>query len=239
MIGVRDPKLFDSIVYKLTDSGSNSAGSKSSSGSSGSNNWFSSSSSSSSKVRSILLDTTCAQAHTESLLSTMTNSDKNSNILRKTIESLQHMLSQLNSNGFTVHINRSSTIRSSSSSSKSHSDINKSLSEYYQNLLLIKFVLSPSLPTSLSHCEWEALAAGAIPIVDAATITHPSIRALYEGLPVLYINSWSEVTFSYLQSQYDLLTSSSSDSVSMSKSIEKIYFPYWLDKLTKHLISGM
>lgn len=169
----------------------------------------------------------------------MTNSDKNSNILRKTIESLQHMLSQLNSNGFTVHIKSSSTIRSSSSSNKSHSDINKSLSEYYQNLLLIKFVLSPSLPTSLSHCEWEALAAGAIPIVDAATITHPSIRALYEGLPVLYINSWSEVTFSYLQSQYDLLTSSSSDSVSMSKSIEKIYFPYWLDKLTKHLISGM
>lgn len=215
-MGVRDTQTFDSAVFQSSQSGGitgrNSAVRRSA--------YRSKSPKTKNSKRSVLLDTTCAREYTESVLSGSSGTD--AKVSRQAAESITKILDQLKSNGFSNDI---STIGRSKSP-------NKDLEEYYRSLLTVKFVLSPSLQTALSNCEWEALAAGSIPVLDAKTIAHPSIRALYDGLPILYVHSWSEVTPTYLETQYEIMTGGS------TTTMEKAFFPYWLDKLTKHLISG-
>ena len=71
------------------------------------------------------------------------------------------------------------------------------------------------------HRTWEALLLGSIPIVKTSTLD-----PLFEDLPVLIVNDWSELMQDFLTTQYE----------QMSKKLyntEKIYAQYWIDKIKK------
>jgi hypothetical protein len=50
--------------------------------------------------------------------------------------------------------------RSDSDTATTRTVYRRVLYSYYQQLSRYKFALSPSSPQQLTHCEWEALAAG-------------------------------------------------------------------------------
>ena len=66
------------------------------------------------------------------------------------------------------------------------------------------FVASPFGNGMDCHRTWEALCLGAIPIVKA-----PCFRSLFEGLPVLVVNQWSDVTASLLRETVETFRSAS------------------------------
>lgn len=69
---------------------------------------------------------------------------------------------------------------------------------YFSTLPNVKFLISPEGNGIDCHRTYEALLAGAIPIVE----DHPGIRAKYEGCPVLFTKDYSEITEEYLRNIY-------------------------------------
>lgn len=65
----------------------------------------------------------------------------------------------------------------------------------WTNMVHFKYVLSPHGNGLDCHRTWEALILGCIPIVRTSPLD-----PLFEGLPVLIINEWSEVTQELLDS---------------------------------------
>jgi hypothetical protein len=61
--------------------------------------------------------------------------------------------------------------------------------ENWKKMSRFAFVLSPFGMGMDCHRTWEALCLGCIPIVKA-----PHFQPLFEGLPVLLVNEWSEIT---------------------------------------------
>jgi len=61
--------------------------------------------------------------------------------------------------------------------------------EYFQKLKKVEFVVSPAGKGLDTHCTWEALLAGCIPIVP-----HSTLDPVFADLPVWLINDWVEVT---------------------------------------------
>ena len=72
---------------------------------------------------------------------------------------------------------------------------------YTDSLLDTKFVFSPMGSGVDSSRHWEALVAGAIPILDRT----PEMEGLLSQLPAVLVSDWSEVTPSFLQEQYESL----------------------------------
>jgi hypothetical protein len=66
---------------------------------------------------------------------------------------------------------------------------------------------------------WEAIALGAIPIVE-----HTFIDPLLEDLPVLIIDDWNKITQAFLEERFEALK---------KRSREKAFFPYWEEKIRK------
>ena len=64
----------------------------------------------------------------------------------------------------------------------------------WNQILRCAFVASPFGQGMDCHRTWEALCLGAIPIVKA-----PHFSAMFSGLPVLIVNSWSDVTENLLR----------------------------------------
>ncbi len=60
------------------------------------------------------------------------------------------------------------------------------------------FVISPHGNGVDCHRTWEALALGCVPIVRTSPLD-----ALYEGLPVLIVSNWCEVTADFLRRHID------------------------------------
>ena len=60
----------------------------------------------------------------------------------------------------------------------------------------------------------------------------PIHRALYTNLPVLFVDDWSAVTRSFLESAWEA-NFSRSKRVERGFRIEKSYLPYWLFEITK------
>lgn len=87
--------------------------------------------------------------------------------------------------------------------------------EYLQDLLSVRFVLSPRGNGLDCHRTWEALYMGAIPIVKES-----HMDSVFEGLPVLIIKNWEHLTEEYLQNAYQVM---------MQKvySTDKLYAAYW------------
>lgn len=92
---------------------------------------------------------------------------------------------------------------------------------YVGELLNATFVASPRGNGPQNHRDFEALIAGAIPLVDY----HPRLAPMWEGLPVIQVRNWLEITPSYLRGMWAKMHTQEFD-------LAKAYFPYWLHRLT-------
>lgn len=63
--------------------------------------------------------------------------------------------------------------------------------EYIERLLQSKFVFSPRGFGQQNYREWEAMVAGAVPLIDTPPPTHAE---LYAGLPYVAVSDWSKIT---------------------------------------------
>jgi hypothetical protein len=88
----------------------------------------------------------------------------------------------------------------------------------WSNMVKYKFVLSPPGNGIDCYRTYEAIALGCIPIIKSSPLD-----SLYEGLPVIIINDWSEVTSELLEKEYNY---------NMEIYSEKMYLQYWIDKIT-------
>ena len=96
----------------------------------------------------------------------------------------------------------------------------KSFDEYLSDLSKSVFVASPRGHGLDCHRTWEALLLGCYPIV----ITSP-LDPLFENLPVVIVKQWSDATQTLLfqkQREFDQRT---------DWEYEKLYAPYWFDKV--------
>lgn len=91
----------------------------------------------------------------------------------------------------------------------------KSFENYMKDLKNSMFVLSPRGNGLDCHRTWEALLAGAIPVVKSSVLDK-----IYEDLPVMIVDDWKTVKFqdfkNYLKSLNKKIIN-----------LEKIYFEYW------------
>jgi len=88
----------------------------------------------------------------------------------------------------------------------------------WNNIIKYTFVLSPFGNGMDCHRTWETLCLGSIPIIKA-----PNFKALFEDLPVLIVNNWSEVT-------EDLLNTTIMNFKSKIFNYEKLNLEYWKNK---------
>jgi hypothetical protein len=86
------------------------------------------------------------------------------------------------------------------------------------------FVLSPHGNGMDCHRTWEALILGCIPIVKTS-----SIDSLYDDLPVLIVNSWSDISSTLLE--YTVQTFSREQS---KFNYDKLALSYWTEKINSH-----
>jgi hypothetical protein len=74
-----------------------------------------------------------------------------------------------------------------------------SAEEYFTFLPKYKFVISPEGNGVDCHRHYEALMAGCIPIIEY----NPIIIQKYAGLPILYTQTYQEITKEYLEAKYE------------------------------------
>lgn len=94
-----------------------------------------------------------------------------------------------------------------------------SRSEMFKKMAQYKFVVSPFGNGLDCHRTWEALALGCIPIVRSS-----GLDPLFEGLPVIIVNDWSELTREKLDSF-----------IPDASQIEKLQLEYWMRRLNSYL----
>lgn len=95
----------------------------------------------------------------------------------------------------------------------------KSFHDYLMDIAISKFVLSPRGVGLDCHRTWESLLMGSIPILRTS-----SLDPLFENLPVLIINDWSEITEEFLEKKYA--------EIKLKKfNFDKLYAPYWINKI--------
>jgi hypothetical protein len=100
--------------------------------------------------------------------------------------------------------------------------------DYLFTMQQYKFVLSPVGNGVDTHRTWEALMAGSIPIVES------SVRdSMYDGLPVLIVKSWSDLSMQLLQSAFTNMTAPSK-----IYRWDKLFAPYYLQELTTDLLQS-
>lgn len=88
--------------------------------------------------------------------------------------------------------------------------------KYIRETAQHKFIVSPPGLGPDCYRVYESLLAGTIPLVQ-----HSYLDYLYEGLPVLFIDSWDEVTEEFLNEKYAEITS-------QKYNPEKLYMEYWV-----------
>ncbi|MDE3045943.1 MAG: hypothetical protein KGJ02_04795 [Verrucomicrobiota bacterium] len=91
----------------------------------------------------------------------------------------------------------------------------KNYEAYVEDLASSKFVLSPRGNGLDTHRMWETLYVESFPVVKSSTLD-----TLYEGLPVLIVRDWAEVTEEFLQQKYEEMSH-------QTFSFEKLYTDFW------------
>jgi hypothetical protein len=91
----------------------------------------------------------------------------------------------------------------------------KPFHDYLIDMALSKFVLAPRGMGLDTYRLWEALYVGSIPIVKTS-----SLDILYEGLPVLIVSDWNDVTEEFLEQKY-------LEFAEKKFPLEKLRFSYW------------
>ncbi len=97
----------------------------------------------------------------------------------------------------------------------------KPFPQYIKELSQFRFVASPNGLGIDCHRTWEAMLVGTIPIV-----TRSSIVELFDDLPVLIIDNWSQVTREFLEQKFEEITSK-------SYNLKKLYADYWFEQIRK------
>jgi len=92
--------------------------------------------------------------------------------------------------------------------------------ECWKNMIKYKFVLSPPGNGLDCHRTYEAIALGCIPILISSPLDD-----LLEGLPLIIVKDWSEVTSHLLNKDYSYLKNMNTD---------KIYLKYWINEINKY-----
>jgi hypothetical protein len=95
----------------------------------------------------------------------------------------------------------------------------KALYTYFTELTTVLFVLSPRGSGLDCHRTWEALYMGAIPIVKSS-----ACDSMYDGLPVLIVHDWAQVTEDFLKAKYEEMSHTVYD-------LSRVYARYWLRKI--------
>ena len=98
-------------------------------------------------------------------------------------------------------------------------DHRKPFGDYLIDVAQAQFVLSPRGNGLDCHRTWEALMMGAIPVVRSSYLD-----PLFDGLPVLIISDWSEVTQQFLELRYQEIMSKAYD-------FAPLYHEYWQQKI--------
>jgi len=102
------------------------------------------------------------------------------------------------------------------------------LDAFAAHLLESDFTVSPQGIGRACHREWEALSAGAIPLVDWDA--SPAMAELYGGLPVVRVKDWRDVTPAFLEDElWSVL------GAGRSVDMKKLYLPYWVARFTDHV----
>jgi len=91
--------------------------------------------------------------------------------------------------------------------------------EFYKLLHTFKFVLNPMGNCFDNHRMWEGWYLGCIPITKRSVMT-----SFYEDMPMVIIDDWKQVTKEYLIKEYDRIQN-------MNCNLEKLWFPYWKNKI--------
>ena len=97
----------------------------------------------------------------------------------------------------------------------------KPFEEYLRDLASCKFVVSPRGNGIDCHRTWEALYLGAIPIVRTS-----SLDPMYEGLPVLIVNEWSDISGEFLEKIWEEMRGKEFN-------FAKLYASFWYKKITQ------
>ena len=87
----------------------------------------------------------------------------------------------------------------------------------WKNMIKYKYVISPHGNGLDCHRTWESLALGCIPIIK----TSPLDR-MFEGLPVLIVKNWSDITQELL------------NTFEPSGNLDKLRLNYWNELLGKY-----
>ena len=98
----------------------------------------------------------------------------------------------------------------------------KDFRSYLFDLTDSKFVLSPRGNGLDCHRTWEALYMGAIPIMIRS-----AIDPLFEGLPIILINDWNEVTREFLEAKWEEMGRTEYKS-------DRMYADYWLKIISSY-----
>lgn len=96
-----------------------------------------------------------------------------------------------------------------------------SYQDYLNNMAQCKFIISPHGNGLDCYRTWEALLVGTIPIVKKSTLD-----PLYDNLPVIIVDKWSDVTQKFLEEKYQQINFN-------DYNLNKCYFKYWEDLIKK------
>ena len=105
--------------------------------------------------------------------------------------------------------------------------INVTNSKCYDLWKDFKFVLSPKGAGLDCHRTWEVLAMGSIPIVLSSTIDDA-----FKHLPVVIVDTWSEINEQFLQTKYDEIMKKHENN---EYKMEKLQLDYWTKKFQTKL----
>ncbi|KAL7473747.1 hypothetical protein ACHAXS_014493 [Conticribra weissflogii] len=99
---------------------------------------------------------------------------------------------------------------------------------FYAELRESKFILCPSGMGWDTYRSWEAIALGAIPILETY-YREDGFFKVYDDLPVLWVNHYDEVTPSLLEDAYPKIMSKYHE-----YKLEKLTKQWWIDTINAH-----
>jgi hypothetical protein len=134
---------------------------------------------------------------------------------------LKRHLAYLNINIQTFSQERKKVVELLSKEAYCYQKTAQNYKNFLKDIAAASFVISPRGNGLDTHRLWEALYLGSIPVVKTS-----SLDPLYEGLPVLIISDWEEVTENFLK-KHNLNFFKKQD---LS---EKLFINYWIDQINK------
>jgi hypothetical protein len=100
----------------------------------------------------------------------------------------------------------------------------KSPAEYLEEMKQYRYVVNPPGNGLDCHRTWEALMLGCIPIMK-----HSLLNPMFEDLPVVFVDNWSDVTEDFLEEK-------SIDLLQKRYKFEKAYADYWINVIKNYQV---